>query len=118
MAVDDFGSGYSSLNYIRRLPIDVLKIDRAFIADIGESAEVAALTETILGLARIIGVTVVAEGIETEAQLAEVTRLGCDLGQGYLFLRPVDADEIERVVVEQVAASIEIDADSGRRVTT
>ena len=103
VAVDDFGSGYSSLNYIRRLPIDLLKIDRAFIADIGESEEVAALTETILGLARIIGVTVVAEGIETEAQLAEVTRLGCDLGQGYLFLRPVDADEIERVVVEQVA---------------
>ena len=103
VAVDDFGSGYSSLNYIRRLPIDLLKIDRAFIADIGESEEVAALTETILGLARIIGVTVVAEGIETEAQLAEVTRLGCDLGQGYLFLRPVDAAEIERVVVEQVA---------------
>ena len=102
VAVDDFGSGYSSLNYIRRLPIDLLKIDRAFIADIGESEEVAALTETILGLARIIGVTVVAEGIETEAQLAEVTRLGCDLGQGYLFLRPVDAAEIERVVVEQV----------------
>ena len=103
VAVDDFGSGYSSLNYIRRLPIDVLKIDRAFIADIGESAEVAALTETIIALARIIGVVVVAEGIETEAQLAEVTRLGCDLGQGYLFLRPVDADEIERVVVEHVA---------------
>ena len=102
VAVDDFGSGYSSLNYIRRLPIDLLKIDRAFIADIGESEEVAALTETILGLARIIGVTVVAEGIETEAQLAEVTRLGCDLGQGYLFLRPVDAAEIERVVVEQI----------------
>jgi diguanylate cyclase (GGDEF)-like protein/PAS domain S-box-containing protein len=103
VAVDDFGSGYSSLNYIRRLPIDVLKIDRAFIADIGESGEVAALTETILALARIIGVTVVAEGIETEAQLAEVTRLGCDLGQGYLFLRPVDAAEIERLVVEHVA---------------
>jgi diguanylate cyclase (GGDEF)-like protein/PAS domain S-box-containing protein len=102
VAVDDFGSGYSSLNYIRRLPIDLLKIDRAFIADIGESGEVAALTETILALARIIGVTVVAEGIETEAQLAEVTRLGCDLGQGYLFLRPVDAAEIERAVVEQV----------------
>ena len=74
-----------------------------FVADIGESAEVAALTETILGLARIIDVIVVAEGIETEAQLAEVTRLGCDLGQGYLFLPPVDADEIERVVVEHVA---------------
>jgi len=103
VAVDDFGSGYSSLNYIRRLPIDVLKIDRAFIADIGESGEVAALTETIIALARIIGVVVVAEGIETEAQLAEVTRLGCDLGQGYLFLRPVDADEIERFVVEHVA---------------
>ena len=101
VAVDDFGSGYSSLNYIRRLPIDLLKIDREFIADIGGSAEVAALTETIIDLARIIGVVAVAEGIETEAQLAELTRLGCALGQGYLFLRPVDGDEIERVLVEQ-----------------
>jgi diguanylate cyclase (GGDEF)-like protein/PAS domain S-box-containing protein len=103
VAVDDFGSGYSSLNYIRRLPIDVLKIDREFIADIGESSEVAALTATILSLARIIGVVPVAEGIETPEQLAELTRLGCTLGQGYLFMPPVDGEEIARVIGEQVA---------------
>jgi EAL domain-containing protein (putative c-di-GMP-specific phosphodiesterase class I) len=104
VAVDDFGSGYSSLNYIRRLPIDVLKIDREFIADIGQSGEVAALTETILNLARIIGVVPVAEGIETELQLDELRRLGCTLGQGYLFMPPVEGEEIARVIGEQIAA--------------
>jgi diguanylate cyclase (GGDEF)-like protein/PAS domain S-box-containing protein len=104
VAVDDFGSGYSSLNYIRRLPIDILKIDREFIADINESAEVAALAETILGLARILGVTPVAEGIENAEQLAMLKGLGCTLGQGYLFMRPVDGDEIEREVVKQAMA--------------
>jgi len=103
LAVDDFGSGYSSLNYIRRFPINVLKIDRAFVADVNESGEVAALTETILDLTRILGVTPVAEGIERPEQLDELRRLGCVLGQGYLFMRPVEAGEIEREIVRRVA---------------
>jgi len=104
VAVDDFGSGYSSLNYIRRLPIDVLKIDRAFIAEIGESPEVVALTKTILDLASIIGVVAVAEGIETVDQLATLRQLGCARGQGYLFMAPVTGEEIEEAVAAQVRA--------------
>jgi EAL domain-containing protein (putative c-di-GMP-specific phosphodiesterase class I) len=102
VALDDFGSGYSSLNYIRRLPIDLLKIDREFIADINESAEVAAMAETIIDLTRILRVDPVAEGIETEEQLATLRRLGCTLGQGYLFMRPRDAAGIEAEVVKRV----------------
>ena len=101
VALDDFGSGYSSLNYIRRLPIDLLKIDREFIADINESAEVAAMAETIIDLTRILHVDPVAEGIETEEQLATLRRLGCTLGQGYLFMRPRNAAEIEAEVVKR-----------------
>jgi diguanylate cyclase (GGDEF)-like protein/PAS domain S-box-containing protein len=104
VAVDDFGSGYSSLNYIRRLPIDVLKIDREFLADINESREVAALAHTILDLARVLGVTAVAEGIEYESQLEILQQLGCRLGQGFLFMRPLPGDQIEREVVERAVA--------------
>src|SRR6202040_41979 len=88
LAVDDFGSGYSSLNYIRRFPIDILKIDRAFSSDLSESAEVAALTKTILDLAQILGVRAVAEGIERPEQLEKLRELGCELGQGHLFMKP------------------------------
>ena len=102
LAVDDFGSGYSSLNYIRRFPIDFLKIDRAFTADATESAEVAALTETILDLARILGVTAVAEGIERPDQLDKLRELGCELGQGYLFMKPVDAAAIEAEILRRL----------------
>jgi diguanylate cyclase (GGDEF)-like protein/PAS domain S-box-containing protein len=103
LAVDDFGSGYSSLNYIRRFPINILKIDRAFIADVNTSAEVASLTRTILDLARILGVTPVAEGIERQDQLDELRELGCVLGQGYLFMRPVAAAEIEQEILRRLA---------------
>jgi EAL domain-containing protein (putative c-di-GMP-specific phosphodiesterase class I) len=102
LAVDDFGSGYSSLNYIRRFPIDILKIDRAFVADLTDSSEVAALTETILDLAQILDVTAVAEGIERPDQLAELRELGCKLGQGFLFMKPVEAAVIERELLSRV----------------
>jgi EAL domain-containing protein (putative c-di-GMP-specific phosphodiesterase class I) len=105
LAVDDFGSGYSSLNYIRRFPINILKIDRAFIADLNESAEVASLTRTILDLAAILGVTPVAEGIERPDQLSELQALECALGQGYLFMRPVEAAEIERELLRRLDVS-------------
>jgi EAL domain-containing protein (putative c-di-GMP-specific phosphodiesterase class I) len=102
IAVDDFGSGYSSLNYIRRFPIDILKIDRAFTADASESTEVAALTETILDLARILDVTAVAEGIERADQLEKLRELGCELGQGYLFMKPADAATIEAEILRRL----------------
>jgi diguanylate cyclase (GGDEF)-like protein/PAS domain S-box-containing protein len=103
LAVDDFGSGYSSLNYIRRFPINILKMDRGFIADLNTSAEVASLTRTILDLARILGVTPVAEGIERQDQLDELRELGCVLGQGFLFMRPVAAAEIEQEILRRLA---------------
>jgi diguanylate cyclase (GGDEF)-like protein/PAS domain S-box-containing protein len=103
LAVDDFGSGYSSLNYIRRFPINILKIDRAFITDLTESAEVAALTKTILDLAHILGVTSVAEGIERLDQLEKLRELGCELGQGYLFAKPMAAEALESEVLTHLA---------------
>ncbi len=102
LAVDDFGSGYSSLNYIRRFPVDVLKIDRAFTAELSESEEVDALTKTILDLAKILGVRAVAEGIERPDQLKRLRELGCELGQGYLFMKPREEAEIEREILNRL----------------
>jgi len=96
LAVDDFGSGYSSLNYVRSFPINLLKIDRAFIADMNKPGEVASLARTIIDLTEILGITAVAEGIERPAQLEQLRAIGCRLGQGFLFMEPVPAAEIER----------------------
>jgi len=90
--LDDFGTGYSSLSYLRQFPVDVLKIDRSFIAELGDGPEASAIVEAIVGMGHALGLEVLAEGIETEDQAREVTRLGCDLGQGYLFARPAPAD--------------------------
>jgi diguanylate cyclase (GGDEF)-like protein/PAS domain S-box-containing protein len=98
LAVDDFGTGYSSLNYIRRFPIDVLKIDRSFIDGITDEGEVSALTEAILQLSRILNLHAVAEGIETKDQLNRLLQLNCELGQGYLFARPLERKAIEALV--------------------
>lgn len=103
LAVDDFGSGYSSLNYIRRFPINILKIDRSFIAEMHEASEVASLARTIIDLAAILDVTPVAEGIERPDQLEELRRLGCALGQGFLFMAPVPAAELEREIIRRLA---------------
>jgi diguanylate cyclase (GGDEF)-like protein/PAS domain S-box-containing protein len=106
LAIDDFGSGYSSLNYVRRFPINILKIDRQFIADVVESAEVASLARTILDLAQILELTPIAEGIERSDQLAELRTLGCTLGQGYLFMRAVSAAEIEQEILARAGAEL------------
>ncbi len=95
VSVDDFGTGYSSLSYLQRLPVDVLKIDRAFVRDLDGSGmardHARALTEAITGLGHSLGLKVLAEGVETEAQLEVLTALGCDAVQGYYFARPLDA---------------------------
>jgi EAL domain-containing protein (putative c-di-GMP-specific phosphodiesterase class I) len=91
VAIDDFGTGYSSLSYLRRLPADVVKIDRSFVTAIGEGLEVL---EAMMTLAHSMGLTVVAEGIETPDQLKALTRLRCDLGQGYLFAQPMSLLEL------------------------
>ncbi len=93
VALDDFGTGYSSLSYLHRLPVDTLKIDRAFILDIEKDPDDAALTRGIIAMARAIGVRTVAEGVETASQRELLAGWDCDEMQGYFFSRPVPADE-------------------------
>jgi diguanylate cyclase (GGDEF)-like protein len=92
VSLDDFGTGYSSLSYLRNLPLDSLKIAREFVEGIAYSDHDAAFVRLIVGLAKTIGLKVVAEGIETRAQLDMLREIGCDLGQGYYFAKPMDVD--------------------------
>ncbi len=102
IAIDDFGTGFSSLSHLRHLPVDVLKIDKAFVADIdsagprkGENAGGAAIVSAVIGLARGLGLEVVAEGVEKRSQLNFLAREGCHAGQGYLLCPPLPAPEFE-----------------------
>jgi diguanylate cyclase (GGDEF)-like protein len=92
LALDDFGTGYSSLSYLRNLPLDTLKIAREFVEGLAFSDHDAAFVRLIVGLAKTVGLKVVAEGIETRAQLDMLREIGCDLGQGYYFSKPMDVD--------------------------
>jgi diguanylate cyclase (GGDEF)-like protein len=100
LSIDDFGTGYSSLSYLHRLPFDMLKVDRSFVYSVGERGENSEILKTIISLAKNLKKELIAEGIETEAQLALLRRLGCDYGQGYLFARPQTADNIEKALYE------------------
>jgi predicted signal transduction protein with EAL and GGDEF domain len=94
LAIDDFGTGYSSLSYLSRLPIDTLKIDRSFVARLGQEPESTAVVQTIIALAHALGLSVTAEGIETSAQAAHLQTLGCTRGQGFLYARPAPAADL------------------------
>jgi len=83
--LDDFGSGYSSLSYLHRFPVNTLKIDRSFISDLGAQREQPAIVESIIGLARSVGANVIAEGVETRGQLRRLRHMGCGYAQGFLF---------------------------------
>jgi predicted signal transduction protein with EAL and GGDEF domain len=97
IAVDDFGTGYSSLQYLHRFPIDILKIDRSFVGGTGETSE-PALAKAILDLGESLNLCVIAEGLEDEAQVARLTDLGCRLGQGYHYSRPVPTRELDEFI--------------------
>jgi diguanylate cyclase (GGDEF)-like protein/PAS domain S-box-containing protein len=98
LALDDFGTGYSSLSLLRRLPITAVKIDRSFVSGLGVSRDDTLIVGGVISMARAMGHAVVAEGIETEAQRDEVSRLGCRYGQGYLFSRAVPLDELQAAI--------------------
>jgi EAL domain-containing protein (putative c-di-GMP-specific phosphodiesterase class I) len=99
LILDDFGTGYSSLRYLQRYPLDGLKIDRAFVAGLGEDGDGdAAIVEAILGMARALGMRVIPEGVETAGQLARLTALGCDFVQGFHLSRPLDPAALETLL--------------------
>ncbi len=95
LSLDDFGTGYSSLSYLHRFPLDILKIDRSFISNLDSMEKNLEVVQAILNLAHHLGMSVVAEGIETQEQLSLLRLLGCELGQGYLFAQPLDPQAIE-----------------------
>jgi diguanylate cyclase (GGDEF)-like protein/PAS domain S-box-containing protein len=103
LAIDDFGTGYSSLRYVRDLPISTIKIDRSFVSGLGQSDHDEAIVNAVTQLARTLGLRVVAEGVETEAQFAFLSRVGCDYSQGYLFGRPQPPHLCRLPGVEQVS---------------
>lgn len=93
LALDDFGTGFSSLGYIHKFPVDIIKIDRSFVAGLGAKGTDPTVARTIIDLAGQVGARTIAEGIEEESELAVLADLGCDLAQGFLFSRPVPSAE-------------------------
>jgi diguanylate cyclase (GGDEF)-like protein len=98
LCIDDFGTGYSSLNYLHQLPINVVKIDRSFVQELESDSAIAKITKTIFNLTQSLGLDTVAEGIETIAQLEKLRSMGCQFGQGYLFSRPLSAEQIDQLL--------------------
>ena len=101
-ALDDFGTGYSALGYLRRFPIDILKLDKSFVDDLLISPDCGALVEAIIQLAQSLELDLVVEGIETPAQCQQLRSMGCRFGQGFLFARPMPPTGIEQLLHNQV----------------
>ncbi|HJU01616.1 MAG TPA: EAL domain-containing protein [Actinomycetes bacterium] len=105
LAIDDFGTGYSSLSYLHRFPVDILKIDRSFVERLSHASDQAELARTIVRLGQSLQLQTVAEGVEDSAQFLALRRMGCDIGQGYYFGRPMPGDDMGRLLSEELAAA-------------
>jgi diguanylate cyclase (GGDEF)-like protein/PAS domain S-box-containing protein len=111
LVLDDFGTGYSSLAYLNRFPFHALKIDRSFVDGLGVEQDRTAIVEAVIGMARALSLDAIAEGVENEAQLAELRRLGCDFAQGHLFSRPLAPEKVTTLLRE---GSFELLGDAAR----
>ena len=100
ISLDDFGTGFSSLSYLKSLPIDQLKIDRAFVKDISTDRNQAFIAEAIIKLAQVLGLEIIAEGVETEQQKEYLTNLGCSQFQGFLYSKPLNIVDFEKFIYE------------------
>jgi len=114
LSVDDFGTGYSSLAYLRRFPLDELKVDKSFIDGLGTDPDATAIVAAVVATAHALGLTVVAEGVETSAQLAALRALGCELVQGYHFFRPQSAAIVSQWLAEDSEARAVPERDGSR----
>lgn len=103
IALDDFGTGYSSLTYIKQLPLDIIKIDRDYIKNLQEDKTEKAIAGSIIALAHVLGMEVIAEGIETKEQYEQLKRMGCNTGQGYYFSKPLQAGEMKNFFTKTLA---------------
>jgi len=102
IALDDFGTGYSSLSYLRRFPVDTLKVDRSFVGRLGQEIEDTAIVQTVITLAKTLGLEVVAEGVERVEQLAQLREMECDLAQGYYFARPIASESMPALLASGI----------------
>jgi EAL domain-containing protein (putative c-di-GMP-specific phosphodiesterase class I) len=105
LSIDDFGTGYSSLAYLKRFPIDTIKIDRAFVKDLDTESEQAAIAIAIIAMAHGLKLRVLAEGVETQPQLDILRDQGCDAIQGYYFSQPLPAERVEQLIRDLRAKS-------------
>jgi EAL domain-containing protein (putative c-di-GMP-specific phosphodiesterase class I) len=101
ISIDDFGMGYSSLSYLKRLPVDTLKVDRSFVSGLGEDAEDTAIVRMIIELAHTLGISIIAEGVESEEQAEQLKEMGCDLGQGFHFAEPLPPEALSEILRER-----------------